>query len=79
MATFTKEQLLALGPEFLAEDVTYKLINSSVAFLVVQTVVFVMYMSSRMIHGTGNGWTTWLLVPASYICVLALSVSGIRK
>jgi hypothetical protein len=75
----TYEQLMELPPEYLSEDQSYKLLNASIAFLVVQTLVFCGYLTSRWLHKGSNQWSTTGLVMASYLCQLSLSIAGMCK
>ncbi|KAF2177054.1 hypothetical protein K469DRAFT_677757 [Zopfia rhizophila CBS 207.26] len=77
MTTPTLEQLQALPPEYLAEDSSKKLIDTSIAFIVVPTFIFMLFCASRTLHNKKDPWDVWILVSFSWACVVALSLVGI--
>lgn len=73
------EQLLQLSPEYLSQDNSRRLIDTTIAILVVTTVVFTLFVISRLIHHAKDPWDVWILLPFSYLCILGLAVLGIRE
>lgn len=73
------EQLAKLSPEYLAENESRRLLNVSIAFLVIETIFFVMFVASRFILRNYNGIEVWCFMPLAYVCCVANSVLGIRK
>ncbi|KAL9619442.1 MAG: hypothetical protein Q9160_005953 [Pyrenula sp. 1 TL-2023] len=69
-----------LTPEYSAEDVGRPLFDVSVAFIVVETLFFALYITSKFITKGYNGIDTWCLVPLSYLvnmghCVLGIDIT----
>ncbi|KAI1763224.1 hypothetical protein GGR53DRAFT_531687 [Hypoxylon sp. FL1150] len=80
MAAASAEQdLLNLPPEFLAVDIHQKLMDASIAFIILSTLTYALFNISRITCAERNGWETWTVYPFSYICSLALSILGILK
>jgi hypothetical protein len=79
MTTPTAEQLLALPPEYLAQDGSRKLMDTSIAFIIVTTVILGLFCASRIIHNAKDSWDVWALIPFSSVCVIGLCVIGIRE
>lgn len=69
----------SLPPEFLAQDRSQELLDASIALIVIQAVIFAGYVTARIIRGEGIGWVARILVPASYLNVLALAILGISE
>ncbi|KAI1387437.1 uncharacterized protein F4822DRAFT_430185 [Hypoxylon trugodes] len=75
MATPPLEQL---SPEYLSENNgSSRLMNTSIAFIVLSTVIYAAFVVSRVSLVARNGWETWTLYPLSYLLALALCVIGI--
>ncbi|OTA59690.1 hypothetical protein K449DRAFT_435947 [Hypoxylon sp. EC38] len=73
----TLQESSGLPPDFIAIDDHQKLMNASVVFMLVTTVIYILFNTSRLLHAERNGWETWTLYPLSYICSLAISIIGI--
>ncbi|KAK4183165.1 hypothetical protein QBC35DRAFT_508565 [Podospora australis] len=74
----TLEMLLALPPEYMNEvNNPERLSNSGIAFLVLITVIYILFNISRYFHAERNHWEVWVLYPLSYVlsvgmCILCL-------
>jgi hypothetical protein len=80
MATITPELLKLLPSEFLAENVGQPLFNVSVAFIILQTFFFVLFVASRFtVRSASYGIETWCLIPAAYVLCIGHCINGIRK
>ncbi|RYO85436.1 hypothetical protein DL764_009172 [Monosporascus ibericus] len=78
MATLNPDDLRALPPEYLAENNnSQKLMDISVAFMVISTVVYALFLLSRTLYSSRNGWETWVLYPLSYLLTMGACVIGI--
>ncbi|RYP41691.1 hypothetical protein DL767_000896 [Monosporascus sp. MG133] len=78
MATLTPDELGALPPEYFAENNdSQKLMNISVTFIVISTVVYALFLLSRTLYSSRNGWETWALYPLSYLLTVGAGVIGI--
>lgn len=75
----TREELMALSPEYLAENHGYRLTNTSIAFIVLTTVIYGLFIISRMFFVRRNGWEIWSLYPLGYLSSLALAIKCIRE
>ncbi|RYP20591.1 hypothetical protein DL767_009416 [Monosporascus sp. MG133] len=72
----TVEELMALPPEFLAQDTSQVLFNVTVAFTVVTTVVYIFFLISRAFCAERNGLEIWILPAFSYIFCMGLWTLG---
>lgn len=80
MATLTPDELRALPPEFLAENNnSQRLIDTSIAFIVIPTIIYVLFLFSRTLCARRNGWETWVLYPLSYLLTIGVCILGICK
>jgi hypothetical protein len=79
MSLPTPEQLMQLPPEYLAQDGSRKLLDTSIAFLVVCPIFFGLFVTSRALHNTKDSWDVWILPAFSLVCVIGLCVIGIRE
>ncbi|KAI1733377.1 hypothetical protein F4680DRAFT_441909 [Xylaria scruposa] len=78
MSSPTPQELASLSPEYLAEDNNSRaLLATSIAFIVVSTVIYTLFVISRVFYANRNGWETWTLYPLSYICNMGLCTIGI--
>lgn len=80
MPTSTRDELSALSPEYLAEENnTQPLIGTCIAFIVIPTVVYAMFLVSRIFCASRNGWEVWALYPLSYLLTIASCIIGIGE
>ncbi|RYP24957.1 hypothetical protein DL765_000185 [Monosporascus sp. GIB2] len=78
MATLTPDELLALPPEYLAENNnSQKLMDISVSFIVIPSIIYALFLLSRTLYADRNGWETWVLYPLSYLLTMGACVIGI--
>lgn len=70
---------LSPSPEYLAEDIGYKLLNTTYAFIVLITVVYGLFVVSRLFFTEQNGWEIWTIYPISYLFSLTLCITCICK
>ncbi|KAH8702538.1 hypothetical protein BGW36DRAFT_424810 [Talaromyces proteolyticus] len=70
----TPEQLMALPPEYLAQDNGAKLNNTGIAFIVLLSVVYALFIISQMFFVERTGWTMWTLYPLGYLFSLSLAI-----
>ena len=75
----TSEQLKALPPGYMAEDIGYRLTNTAIAFLVLVHVIYISHIVSRAACAERNHWEIWTLYPLSYLSVVGLSITGVRE
>lgn len=75
----TPEQLQQLPPEYLAEDVTHPLLSTSISLIVLVTIAFCIFISSRFLIESAKGIETWFLMPLGYLTCLGNCVCAIRK
>ncbi|KAI1108349.1 hypothetical protein F5Y14DRAFT_92894 [Nemania sp. NC0429] len=61
----------------LEEEMGHKLLNTAITFTILITVVFFLFLWSRLLHSERNTWEIWVLYPASYLACLALCISCI--
>lgn len=74
----TPAELAMLTPAYLAEsNHSERLMGTSIAFIVISTVVYISFISSRVLFAERNGWETWVLYPLSYVCIIGLCAIGI--
>ncbi|KAK2596435.1 hypothetical protein N8I77_013325 [Diaporthe amygdali] len=73
----TKGGLDSYSPEYLAEDDSQSLIDASVAVIVVITIVYAMFLISRLFCAEHNHWEFRVLYPFSYLLCLGLCINGI--
>lgn len=70
----TLEELLALPPEYMAEDIGQRLMDASIALIVVINVVYVLFILSRVYMAERNYWEVWTIYPISYGFVLTQAI-----
>lgn len=70
-------QLAALPPEYLAEDISGTLMGVAILFLVLQTIIFILYYTTQYIHRTHRGVETWFLIPFSFTTCTAQCINGL--
>lgn len=71
MATFNSEQMKHLSPEYLAEDASKSPFNLSIAFIVIQTFFFVLFIASRLTMRSSSARDLEIyFVPAAYLCCM---------
>lgn len=75
----TKEELMALPPEYLAEDLGHRLTATSIAFIVLVTVVYGLFVASRVFFVKRNGWEIWTLYPLGYLASLGMGIICTRE
>jgi hypothetical protein len=68
----TAEQLMALKPEFLAQDTSRVLFHVKVAITVVTTLVYILFLISRGFCAESNKKEIWVLPALSYIFCVGL-------
>ena len=51
-------------PEYLAEDRSRVLLNLVIAFIVLETTFFTLFMTARYMNRTLNGWDVYFMIPA---------------
>jgi hypothetical protein len=68
----TAEQLMALGPQFLAQDTSRVLFHVTVAITVVTTLVYILFLMSRAFCAERNNTEIWVLPALSYIFCVGL-------
>ena len=51
-------------PEYLAEDRSRVLVNLVIAFAILETLFFVLYVTTRLMSRNANGWDFYLMMPA---------------
>jgi hypothetical protein len=73
-ASPTPEQLMALSPEYLAQDIGAKLTNTSIAFIILLSVIYALYIISQMFFVERTSWTMWTLYPLGYLFSLSLAI-----
>ncbi|KAJ3579325.1 hypothetical protein NPX13_g1240 [Xylaria arbuscula] len=73
-STPSVEDLASLPPEYLAVDTHLKLLHTSIAFIVLTTVIYILFLVSRIFCAQRNGWETWVLYPISYLFQLLLGI-----
>lgn len=61
-----------LSPEYLAEDRGRPLFNVSVAFIVLETLFFAMFVASRFVLRNYRDIETWCFMPLGYLFGIAL-------
>jgi hypothetical protein len=76
MSVPTPEELAALSPEFLAEDNSAGIYHVTIPFLVIETIVFVLFIIARLFYAERNYWETWVFHPLSYIANLGLCITS---
>lgn len=75
---WSEVQLAHLPPEYLAENQGRSLLLVSIAFFVVETVFFGMFMASRvMLLKNYSGVETWLFMPLGYMLCVSSCALGI--
>jgi hypothetical protein len=87
MSLPTPEELMALPPQFLAEDVGHRLVNATIPLTVIITIVFALFIASRVAYSDRNGWDVWVFYPLSYLsclgvcicCYLYVSIGGVGR
>ncbi|KAH8885978.1 hypothetical protein GQ53DRAFT_845118 [Thozetella sp. PMI_491] len=80
----TTGNLTSLPPEYLAEYNGQKLMDGSIAIIVLITVVYVLFNVSRFFFAERNSLETWVLYPISYLfslgscilCILFVQIGG---
>ncbi|KAJ4404936.1 hypothetical protein N0V82_010406 [Gnomoniopsis sp. IMI 355080] len=65
------------SPEYLAEDIGYTLLNTTYTFIVLITLVYGLFVVSRLFCTERNGWEIWTIYPVSYVFCLTLCISCI--
>ncbi|PVH95531.1 hypothetical protein DM02DRAFT_690005 [Periconia macrospinosa] len=73
----TVEELMALPPEYLAEDQGGKLLQTSIAFLILVPLFFGFFVTSRIVHGSKDTWDVWVLSTISVLTCVSLCILGI--
>ncbi|KKY32331.1 putative integral membrane protein [Diaporthe ampelina] len=68
---------LSSSPEYLAEDIGYKLLSTTYAFIVLITVVYGLFVVSRFFFAERNGWEIWTIYPITYVFCLTLCITCI--
>lgn len=74
----TAEQLMALPPEYLAEDTSHILFNVTLAFTILTTLVYIFFFISRT-FAERNTWEIWVLPAFAYIFNIGLWALGFCK
>jgi len=69
----------SLPPEYLQEDIGYKLLDTAIAFMVLTTIIYALFVTSRLFCAERNGWEFWILYPVSYLTCMTLCVTCICK
>ncbi|KAI0970238.1 hypothetical protein F4678DRAFT_134042 [Xylaria arbuscula] len=85
--TPSAEYLASLSPDYLAVDIHQELLDTAIALLVVNTVVYALFIISRASCAERNTWEIWVLYPFSYlttivlciICILFVRYGGIGR
>ena len=54
--------------DYLAADRSRELLNVAVTFAVLETVFVVLYLMSRVMNKTANGWDVYLMIPGYIFC-----------
>lgn len=75
----TEGELDTYSPAYLAEDDSQRLIDASVAAIVVITIIYAMFLTSRMVYAERNHWEIWVLYPLSYFLCLGICINGVCK
>lgn len=75
----TIDQLKQLPPQFLAEYKGHAILNLGIAFIVVETFFFAMFVGSRFVLVNYTGIETWGFMPLGYLFGISNCVIGIRK
>ncbi|KAL9115409.1 MAG: hypothetical protein Q9227_000730 [Pyrenula ochraceoflavens] len=73
----TPAQLAKLPPEYLAEDRSQSLLHLCIAFIVVETIFFGIFVASRVVLKNYRGIETWCFMPLAYIFGLGCCILGI--
>ncbi|KAI3397649.1 hypothetical protein diail_10520 [Diaporthe ilicicola] len=68
---------LSPSPEYLAEDIGYKLLDTTYAFIVLITVVYGLFVVSRWFFTERNGWEIWTIYPIACVFCLTLCITCI--
>lgn len=70
-------QLAALPPEYLAEDISFRLRVVAILFLVLLTIILSLYYTARYIQGNTKGFDFWFLIPMSFLNCTALCINAL--
>ncbi|KAL1845921.1 hypothetical protein Daus18300_014412 [Diaporthe australafricana] len=68
---------LSPSPEYLAENIGYKFLDTTYVFIVLITVVYGLFVVSRLFFAERNGWEIWTIYPIAYIFCLTLCITCI--
>ena len=81
MSGITPEMLMALPPEYFMESnpASRHLQNTSVAVIVIATVVFILFVISTHMTHEHSPVEMYFLMPVAYLGVMGIAVIGIRK
>ncbi|KAJ2997444.1 hypothetical protein NUW58_g650 [Xylaria curta] len=75
MSASSRENSTAFPPEYLYErNDPQKLKDASIAFIVLPTIVFTLFVISRAFCANRNTWETWVLYPVAFIATLSNSI-----
>jgi hypothetical protein len=79
MVTMTPEQLMALPPEYMAEvnPNAHQLFNTSVGFIVVDTVILILFIISTRMAREPSPVELYFLIPVGYLTVIGNALIGI--
>ncbi|KAI1654854.1 hypothetical protein F4813DRAFT_197837 [Daldinia decipiens] len=72
--TLNPEALSSLSPEYLAEDYHEIWWRWNVALTVIVTVIYILFVISRLFFARYNGWEVWTLYPLSYVSCIGLCI-----
>ncbi|KAI8966499.1 hypothetical protein F5Y11DRAFT_365257 [Daldinia sp. FL1419] len=78
MADTQTAALNQLSPEYLAEDNHTITLNAAIVLIVLLTVIYALFNTSRWFFAERNGWEVWTLYPLSYISCLTMAIMYIR-
>lgn len=63
----------------MAADSSYKLLATTYTFIVLITVVYILFAISRVFCAERNHWEIWVIYPIAYIFCLVISITCICK
>ena len=66
------------SPEFLSEYIGDRLVNTAIAFIVLEIVLVALRFWVRRAHRSKFGWDDYLILPSLAFCI-SLCIVGIRK
>lgn len=73
------EQDQKYSQAFLNEDRSRELINVVVAFAVLETFFMLLFLASRTMNHTANGWDVYLMIPAYLFCFSHIIIAACKS